>query len=237
MTTNTEANTRFPKTDLISVGLMFVVILLGVFAFPYAIPSTSQVVSASSLAGYNNSAAYILYLIFVVVTGAMLVRVLRSFPISMPTLTQEINFAPTRVVWAVLFGHLFLFVVLYVYKGYFAFGDGMYFQHILARMTAGSMAYRDINFLYGPAMLYPAFWLSSYLGVTAAYGTYYVATYLAGLYLLYLCVQAIIEKSQNANGVYLLFSLGLFNLLIGLNYVFDRQLLAFITIFVACTQR
>lgn len=231
--TEIEPTSRFNAFQLVAVVLAAMALVAGVFAVPYVIPASSPVVSASSLAGYNNSAAYLLYLVLVVMTGVLMAPFLKSIPIATPRVSQALRFAPTFLVWVVLGGHLVLFAVLYAVKGYFVFGDGVYFQQVLARMTAGSTPYRDVNFLYGPAMLYPAFWLSRHVGVTAAYGLYYVATYLTGLYLLYLCVQAVTDRIQDVNRFFLLLSLGLFNALIGLNYVFLRHLLPVASLFCA----
>lgn len=214
--------------------LCLISLSLGVFFLPYVFPGSFHVISGSSLAGFNNSLAYTLYVAGLLIAGVVLVRTLKPFAAAPPKLAYyPIRWAPTWMVWVVLGGHLVLFAVLYAVKGYFVFGDGVYFQQVLARMAAGATPYRDVNFLYGPAMLYPAFWLSRHVGVTAAYGLYYVATYLAGLYLLYLCVQAVTESIQDVNRLFLLLALGLFNALIGLNYVFLRHLLPVASLFCA----
>lgn len=199
-------------------------LLAGVFAVPYVIPSSSAVVSASTLAGFNNTAAYLLYVGLLPPAGLALARLFKQAPIE-TVLVNKVSLIPTPLVWTVLGGHALLFLALFLVKGAFVFGDGLYFQHILARMASGAVLYRDVNFLYGPVMIYPAFWLSRVVGVTLAYGVYYIVMYLAGLYLLWLCMQAVVRQGHDTDRIFVLFSVGLFNLLLGMNYVLLRHVL------------
>lgn len=206
--------------------LSLVGMAVGVFVAPYLVPQYSSPLSASTLAGFNNVVAYLFYVGFLVPAGLALARLLRQTPIeAAAVIVNDVRLNPTFAVWAVLCGHVVLFSALFLVKGYFVFGDGLYFQHILARMASGAVLYRDVNFLYGPAMVYPAFWLSRVVGVTLAYGVYYVAVYLAGLYLLWFCIQAVVGRRQDADRLFILLSVGLFNLLLGMNYAFPRHLL------------
>ena len=221
----------FPLTAL---GLSFAALLYGVFAAPYAIPRHTPVVSAATLTDYNNSAAHFIYGILVIATGFALANLLqRTSAEPSAVIVHEMGLRPTPTVWAVLGGHLVVFLTLFMVKGYFVFGDGLYFQHILARMASGAVLYRDVNFLYGPIMVYPAYWLSRAIGVTTAYGVYYVAVYLAGIYLLWLCLQAVQGCRPDTDRAFVLLSVGLFNLLLGMNYVFPRHLLPLAAVLLA----
>lgn len=232
MISTLRPSSRIPARTLLGFVLLLAGLWMGVFVLPYAVSAQSGVISASSLAGYNNAAAYGFYLMFGVLNGLLLAVLLKHRPLApLSEVCLTVRWSPTPAVWAVLITHVGFFGLLYAVKGYFPFGDGMYFQHILVRMVEGAVPYRDVNFLYGPAMLYPAYWLTPFVSVTAAYGLYYITIYLAGLYLLYLSVQVVTADTRAAAQIFLLFALGMFNLLIGLNYVFIRHLLPVATLF------
>ncbi|TAJ29017.1 MAG: hypothetical protein EPO64_04230, partial [Nitrospirae bacterium] len=212
------------NATLIAFCLACLALAMGVFVVPFRIAPPQGVVSASAIAGYNNTAAYAIYLVLLAVAGLAAARLLLAGRMDLDLTLPRIRYGPSRVVLVVMAGHLALFAGLYLVKGYFVFGDAMYFQQVLARMVDGAVPYRDINFFYGPAMLYPPYWLSRVLSVTTAYAVYYAAMYLAGLYLLYLAVKLSVGDSR-ADGVFILCSLGFFNHTLGLNYVFVRGLL------------
>lgn len=225
------ATIRTNGAAIIVFAMALTTLLACVFLLPYAVPVSSRVISASTLAGFNNAAAYLLYVALLVPTSTLLLLALKSIPLPQTELWERpLRWLPTRIVWAVLICHVVIFASLFSIKGHIAFADGVYFQHILARMVEGAVPYRDVNFLYGPGMLYPAFWLTSYLNVMQAYFVYYVLSYLIGLYVLYLCVQVVAGKAWSVDGLYVLCALGLFNSVLGLNYVFIRFLLPAVTL-------
>lgn len=219
---------------LAALGLSFVGLLYGVFVAPYHLAQPSPIISASTLTGFNNYSAFLLYCLFLVPAAAALAWIFKRWSVG-PFIgnIQEPRILPTPMVWVVLGGHLAALGALFLVKGYFVFGDGLYFQHILARMASGAVLYRDVNFLYGPGMVYPAYWLSHVVGVTTAYVVYYVAVYLAGIYLLWFCLQAVLGRHKDTDRVFILLSVGLFNLVLGMNYVFLRHLLPMASVLLA----
>jgi hypothetical protein len=222
------------KSALLVLTIAIAAFGTGVFVLPYAIPTSSRVISASTLVGFNNAAAYSIYILLLILTSSLLVLAWRAVPLEASVgVTQLQRWTPTALVWTILIGHALVFAGVYARKGHLVFADGMYFHQILARMAEGAVPYRDVNFLYGPAMLYPAYWLSQYLSVTDAYAFYYVAAYVAGLYLLYLCVQTI--TGLPTDRMFVFCSLGLFNAVLGLNYVLLRFLLPIASVLVAAS--
>jgi hypothetical protein len=219
---------------LAALGFSFVGLLYGVFIAPYHLAKPSSIISASTLTGFNNYSAFLLYCLFLLPTAGTLAWIFRQWSVE-PFIgnIQEPRTLPTPMVWAVLAGHLAVFSVLFLVRGSFVFGESIYFQHILARMDAGATLYRDVNFLYGSVMVYPAYWLAHAVSIPQAYGLYFVAMYLAGLYLLWLCIQAVAGGRQDADRLFLLFSVGLFNLMLGMNYIFLRHLLPMAAVFLA----
>lgn len=206
----------------------------GVFALPYVVPVSSSVISASSLAGFNNTVAYLAYLVCLVLTGTALTSFLGPrLPDTQPSIEIADAWAPTPVLWAVCAAHVALFAGVFLVKGHVAYADGVYFQQILARMHEGAVPYRDVNFLYGPAMLYPAYWLSRVIPVSLAYLVYYCLMYVFGLYLLYQCIRTVIGAREAAERLFVLFAAGCFNAVLGMNYVLVRFLLPLVTVVIA----
>lgn len=210
------------------------VLLVGTCIIPYAFPPNMFVKGASFEVGFNNAVAYMWYVCFLWGPALALMSLLPDPSVRTdPEETARINFWPTAVVWAALLLHAALFGALYFYKGQFVFAEALYFQTLLHRMTLGDMPYLDFSFYYGPAMLYPGYVLTKVLSVEAAYGAYFVVTYLAGLYLLYLVVQAALGERAAVHRWFLFFAIAFFNPWTGLNVTFLRYLLPIASVLVA----
>lgn len=223
---------RQPRAGrVLFLGISICTLLGGVCLLPYAFPPSTFIKGASYEVGFNNTVAYLWYILFLWVPVLALTRMFSGIsgrvpPISAPTIT----FVPTPLVWATIALHALMFAGLYAYKGRFVFAEALYFQTLIYRMTLGDIPYLDFDFFYGPAMLYPGYLLAPYLGVEAAYGLYFGATYLAGLYLVYLAVSAAISDSKAVDRWFLLFAIGFFNPWTGLNVTFVRFLLPVVTV-------
>lgn len=213
-----------PMARLVVAGFAGSALVTGVFVVPFLVAVPPEVVSASALAGYNNTAAYVCYLVLLPGAAVAVSRLLPDCSALPEALPSGASVGLSRPVLLVIAGHVALFVGLYLVKGYFVFGDAMYFQQVLARMVGGAVPYRDLNFFYGPVMLYPPYWLSRVVSVSEAYAVYYTAMYLAGLYALAMAVKVSVGDSK-FTGLFVLCALGFFNHTLGLNYVFVRGLL------------
>jgi len=205
-------------------------LLVGVFVIPYLFPSASAMLSASSLAGFNNSLAYWWYVLALAVVACG-VAARSEGPPSLPTLTTRPLFgAPPLAVVLIMTGHVALFAALYWAGRGFVFAEALYFQDVTYRVLAGAVPFVDFNFFYGPLLLYPSVLLSHYFGVSAGYAVAYVLTYLGGLYCVYLVLAALIQDRRAAVLWFGLFAIGFFNPILGLNYTFGRFLIPVVTI-------
>jgi hypothetical protein len=119
-------------------------------------------------------------------------------------------------------------VIWYGILTYRKFGEYRFFIGRLDLMALGFKPYRDFQFIYGPAMLYPAHWLYKISGgdlpVDDAYIITLVAHWMAGIYLLYYVIGNL-NGRLNKTVVFLCIALASFNISMGLNYT----LLRFIT--------
>lgn len=217
----------------------FTLLSCGVFVLPYLVKPTSTILSASFLSGFNNSLAYTWYAMALFGAGYFLSAgmsnsaVRQSFEPSRPLFTPP----PTPVI-AIMIAHVALFSALYVKTHGFTFGEPLYFQDAAYRATKGAVPYVDFYFFYGPLMISPVVALTRFVGLFPAYAIYYVATYVAGLYLLYV-VSSVFTGQRNRILWYALFAIGFFNPITGLNYTFVRFTLPIVTLLATwqCYQR
>ncbi len=207
----------------------FVLLATGIFIAPYFLPPASVVKSASTILGFNNALAYLLYLLGLSSTAWLLSRFRSWQGPAVMSLPARLSW-PGAIVWWVGFAHAVGFLLLYSYKRQFVFAEGLYFQHVAFRVASGEAAYTTVNFLYGPATLYPVVFLSRFMSASAAYGTYYVAVYLAGLYALYTMLRWCVSDRTKCDRAFLILAVAFFNPLTGLNYTFLRHLLPALTI-------
>lgn len=208
----------------------FLALCAGLFVLPYLVPPTSTILSASYLVGYNNSLAYAVYVALMLLGGLWVsgrmggARVRAALELDGPLFV-----APPLPVVVLMLAHVALFAGLYVKAHGFTFGEPLYFQDAAYRARAGAIPFVDFYFFYGPLFVSPVALLSRVIGMFPAYALYYVATYLTGLYLLYVVVAAF-TRERGTLLWYGLFAIGFFNPITGLNYTFVRFMLPIVTL-------
>lgn len=205
----------------------------GVFVAPYLIPSSSPLLSASSLSGFNNTVAYAAYVVFSCATAAALVRWSRPSSRSLPIAVDGPLFlTPPLEVVAVIGAQAALFAVVQVVKG-FVLAEALYFEDAAYRVTAGAVPFVDFNFFYGPLMLYPTVLLARIGSVETAYAIAYIATWVAGLYFLYCVIGQFVQDRWARTVWFGFFAFGLFSPILGLNYTFMRFTLPLLAVMAA----
>ncbi len=207
-------------------------LVLGTSWLPYRFPPSHLIAGVSYEVGFNNGVAYLWFLLFLPVPVWAALRVWGRG--NLPSLTRPFGatlqqFAD-RFLAAALVAHTLLFGAIYFYKGRFVFAEALYFQTLLYRMTGGEVPYVDFSFYYGPSMLYPAAWLTPIVGLDAAYGVWFVATYLAGLVVLYALLRALLPLTA-ARAWFVLLAVGFLTPWTGLNVTFLRFLLPSVVFF------
>lgn len=214
--------------------LVFAGLSVGVFVLPYLFPPSSRILSASMLAGFNNSLAYVWYVAGLALAACVALRSIGATwaPLS-PERSRRMFGAPPRTVVVIVAAHVVLFAALYLRKRGFVFAEGLYFQDAAYRVQAGAVPFVDFTFFYGPLMLYPTVWLAAFLDLQTAYAVYYVAAYVGGLYLLYVVLASLLDHDHDAVMWFGLFAVGFFNPITGLNYTFGRFLLPLVALLAA----
>jgi hypothetical protein len=203
--------------------VLSIALVYGTWILPFRFPPRQFVIGASYEVGFNNGVSFLVYLICVplmaFVTGGLL-QVQRGVN---PRQAGSGRLAD-KVAAVVIASHVALFAALYAYKGRFVFGESLYFQSLLYRMSTGEVPYVDFSFYYGPLMLYPSYWLSRVAGLDLAYGIWFIATYVVGLIFLYVALRVILVQERTRAFWFVLLALGLFNPLTGVNVTFTRYL-------------
>jgi len=104
---------------------------------------------------------------------------------------------------------------------YSGFGEYCYFISRLDLMVIGLKPYADFQFSYGPAMLYPAYWLyklfNGHLTIDSAYCATLVGHWIGGFYLLYYVIKSLGGKFNKVL-VFICICCSVINLAMGLNY-------------------
>lgn len=206
----------------VAIGLLPV----GIFVVPYLFPPPQRMLSASSLVGYNNSLAYLWYAAFVGLSAVAIARLMRVRPsFSRPVASEPLFSVPPPLVLLLMAGHLVVFAAMYLRQHGFFLAEALYFEDTAYRALAGAVPFVDFTFFYGPLLLYPTVFLSHVVGLLAGYAVSYVLQYIAGLYLLYVVISALVENRRAAVAWFAVFALGLFNPILGLNYTLLRFML------------
>ena len=211
----------------IALGLSFVILVLGTWLVPYLFPSAGDQLGSSSVVGYSNAIAYVVYVVLIVPCALALARLARDAaePVLGRSIGDAWNVVSRRLLALMIGAHVMIYFALFAYKGRFVFSDALHFQALLHRMAQGEVPYRDFAYFYGPSMLYPAAWLNGLIGVGLGYAIWYVATYVAGLVVLYLLLGWLLGSRATAATWFVILSVALFTAGTGVNLTFLRYLL------------
>jgi hypothetical protein len=202
-----------------------VVLVAGACLLPYRLPPLRFVTGASFEVGFNNTVAYVWFLLFLPVPVVFAARLLGRGAPATGRAEGSGRRTAGRLLLLIVAAHVLLFAAVWAYKGRFIFAEALYFQMLLYRMTLGEVPYVDFAFYYGPSMLYPAYWLTRVVGLDAGYALWFVATYVAGLVALHALLGAALPSARARTAWLLLLAAGLLTPWTGLNVTFLRFLL------------
>jgi hypothetical protein len=206
--------------------------VLAVFVLPWFVPSSGPPVSSDSQAvGFTNRVAMI-GLGLGTLALALLGFLARREPTRGPLVVAERadgSLAPWLVASVTALGVLIVLGWAFVYQGR-TIADAGYFVDRMTYAMRGAVVYRDLEFSYGPLMLYPAVGLASLLRplrvpLWAAYYVWAAIWQAAGLLLLAYLVNRIEVSRRLRTGIYLtIAAAGILAPTVGLNYMFTRFL-------------
>ncbi len=225
----TSRSSPFSSSSYVLFAVVACVAVLLVFVLPLFVPSAPvHGISASYLAGFNNSVAVlgatglsVAVLLFTVYTNRP-----RTAVIADPQpLTGKLSWTFTAVV--VAFSSAILGTAGYVvHSGHERYlGDAGYIiEQASTWSETGRHLYAQIEFAYGPLLLVPEAWLSrlTHLDMMAAYVVVLVLESALGLLMLAFLLNHLPVQPRVRQGALILFALGALTPHLGLNYTFFR---------------
>ena len=216
-------------------GLSIVAGLAAVFLLPWYIPSPVASTSMSYTYGFNNTVAMVAMAALLAVLFLIFLqkKKLAGYDFAARALSRLLfDEKPAPNTKGYRFSFLILFclvaaahVIWYGFLTYRKFGDYRFFVGRLDLMALGFKPYRDFEFIYGPGMLYPAYWLHELtrggLSVDDAYLITLVGHWMVGMFLLYYAIGNLCGR-VNKTFVFLCIVITSLNFSMGLNYTLLR---------------
>jgi hypothetical protein len=220
-------------------GVLLILILgaAGIFILPWHVPLTHPYFSTSYVYGFNNRVAQVstagcLFALF-------LLNLWRGRPGS-PLVNDAIRGTldlsnaeryDSRLFASFVAASVLTAVILtawYCYIPCSRFGEMACFLSRMDLLIMGRVAYYQFPFAYGPAMIYPAYFLykvlNGWLSVEQAYFVSLLVQWTLGFYLLYYCIR-LLFPARGRLLVFWLIAATLFNFSLGANYTTLRFLL------------
>ncbi len=217
---------RLPGNSLLAPALVFTVALLLVCVLPLFVPMRPiRTESTSYLVGFNNQVA-------------VLVAAGLSFSVFLATCWIERGFVPVPLhdgrkltagfISAVIAGSSLVLsfcgaVVAASHHRYL--GDAGYIIEVATvKQETGRALYSQIEFAYGPLLVYPEIWLSRlcHISMTAAYYIILPFESAVGLLMLAYVLNAVPTRGRLRRAAFVLLALGAITPHLGLNYTYLR---------------
>ncbi|WP_170765250.1 hypothetical protein [Ruegeria lacuscaerulensis] len=217
MQKNTNPNWRSVVFTLAS----FILVLPLIVWLPQAFGHAPGVISTAQAEGYNNRIAHITTVlwIFFTVTGVwVLSRGAEFSPRSPAQSASKSGWAATLLLPLLVF-----IAIVFAYFPPALAPSGPFFEesiHLTAlhRMLGGDVPYQDFEFLYGPLMLYPAYWWTKLTSFSlVSFYTYVMILELLVMLALLIPIQTYISSFWARLGAFLLLSSLYFNTMLGPN--------------------
>jgi hypothetical protein len=176
-----------------AVASLFAVIAAAVYFVPYLVPVHEPTNSLSYLAGYSNRTAVVL-----LVLGSL------GFAFYTKGEVARVEEGESKLSVRSLIISLFAFGLLcigrrYVSVHHFPGGEAQFFLDRQQLLASGEKLYRQIDFMYGPILLYPGYLLAKMTGISQVSGYYlwWMAQWLMGVAMIWLfCRFVDIGKSR-----------------------------------------
>ena len=212
------------------LGLAFYIGFLPLLAvFPYWFPVKQGVASAASQVGYNNHIAYLLVILWAGI-GVVLFALCERFggfrsparvsdygavSDSRPIAKKYKFYIAEIITVAIVVASLYFPAFLSKYGPYI---EDQVFLNALHRMNAGQQPYADFEFLYGPLMIYPAyFWIELFGYSMTSYYSYMAILEALTFLALIAILQTYAPKLATRLVVFFIISIFLFNTLLAPN--------------------
>lgn len=232
--------------DSVLIIVLYCGFLVLLVVIPRLVPTSTGVVSAAAVDGYNTEAAFwtaLLWSLLVIFTFAMLqhLRLRATSHIGTPANEASTSLVgearPGSLAWRELLAVFTLFALAYFpffLARYGPYMEDIIFISALDRMDCGQLPYRDFAFVYGPLMIYPVWAWSQVFGVSmVSYYGFLALIEGAQFALLMGVLQYFIPQRRQRYWVFLLLLPFLFDTLLGLNYNGMRRLVPALVLILA----
>ncbi|MCU1238085.1 MAG: hypothetical protein JWP63_6052 [Candidatus Solibacter sp.] len=178
---------RYPRAASI---LLYSVVALGVFWLPYHVRVSSADRSDSAQVGFNNRVA--LAVVFAGIGAATILSLLAPRPARQdpaPEDRAQLGVRPLAVACALQ--TVAIGVMHWIMYGSPPSGESAYFLPRLYFLGRGLTPYRQFEFAYGPAMIYPPNWLARAFGLSieSGYACWFWVFCVAGTVLLWILIR------------------------------------------------
>ncbi len=220
-----------------------VLTLLGVFVLPWFFPPAArQVVSDAQALGFSNRAAEISLVIgcLALAIVALVSGAARRTPqghaepvVTLVPCERDERIGPIALLAASVAVVGMVVVVSSTYRSY-VFGDAAYFIDRLQYIINGQRLFTDVQFGYGPLLVYPTYWLylvTRHVGM-GLYGAYYLSVaafqVIGLLFTTYLLNRLRMPKSGRTLMLVVVCAFAMTFLSLGLNYTGVRFLAPFV---------
>ncbi len=167
-------------------GASLAILCAAVCFLPYLYP-VAPTVSRSYVAGFSNRAA-----VLILIVGSLIFAVLtRGLFVARGEKDSQLTTKALVAGWGT--GLLVCLLRLKLASHGFLGGESYYFLNRQQMLAAGLAPYRQFEFVYGPALLYPNVWLTGLLHCTALHGyaAIWFCHWLVGIAMLWFIVRAI----------------------------------------------
>lgn len=201
--------------------------LLGIFLLPWFVPRDLPVCSASYTLGFNNMAASsalaaLLATLFIQLKRKKEGDTTKALRDILLDPGPRLNSRRSVIVYlSVMTLTVAVLIAWYQMMPYSFFGEFGSDVSRLDQMVLGLRPYRDFQYNYGPAMLYPAYWIylifGNRLSIDAAFCATLLIQWVLGLSLLFYTVTTLC-RGRHVTMFFLISFLAIFNLTMGAGY-------------------
>ncbi len=230
--------TGAPRAPVLRLWLFLIVAscLFGVFALPWLVPfGEAPIVSESQAVGFSNRAALVSLVVAALALAAM--AYFRGGPAPCQWLMRrrdQVERLDRRTIILALVGTAAFAVAMAAFFGRYPIMDARYMVDRMWCAASGATIYRDFEFSYGPALLYPQVGLYQLVrglgwGLHAAYYVWYVAMQVVGVLLLVIVLDRVAMPLRVKRSLF--WGIGAFAAIqptLGVNYALVRFLPPFV---------
>ncbi len=191
------------RPSVLAMAMFVVAGLAATYLLPYLVPVQASV-SDSYLAGFNNHASFLIFVVFAGLfawwTGSLGLRAPGS------PLGQNSRPSSRSLFYTLAYFVLVTVLLWLAVRSHLAFEEGPYFLDRLHHLERGEIPYRQFDFDYGPLLLYGPYAIAKlfHLQIGDGYHLAWILEFLLGVLLIYASVSALPARGDRKTVIFLL---------------------------------